>query len=493
MRLLFIPNFTKRVSKGGSLLTDSAYKLLYDARIELGEEAYAYWILPDSVKECKTELNEKNNAVFYEKPRLDNFDLRENYVDNDLVLNFSRRFGDYFVDAIVTTRRGAIVEMSKLTDMVRFADEADNTHDKRKVNIPIIFIEPNTWKYESLIDVLEALGYYFSYPIFLTETEKRKALKNASQFLSGASLRVIDDKAIIGSSYFDFDKMDEIKKKAVKSHEVVNLFYGQRINKYKRSKLIFEVYAKLYSIYGEKKVNVIGTTITGSFGIEKKIGQDYWGKFFRLLTNCNWTDYINYANVSHVGLITSESEALSSSHVEQLYMGVILVMPKVGWARELVPKDYPFLYSSISEAYTILHYIIENYEEAYKKFEPTIKHIRDKFSQKDKTIPLVIKNIVEVYRNSLMLINESNTVGKMGLMSRSLGLTNPIKWENFVKNIDKYSANMKSPQSENLRRMNMLSDYEMYLTLLMKMGYRDTLDTIMPQLEYTKGEVDYEG
>lgn len=484
MRLLFIPNFTKGLSSEkmspNSVITDSGFKILQDIRNSIGNRAYCYWILPSQLDGIGMEkvMGDRDHC-FYESQCVDNFYYRDTYVDSELLKKFSRRFGDYLADAIVTTRRGAVYEMSKLTDTTRLGENSKNKDDVKKINMPIVFIEPNAWEYDNNFDVVSAMCYYLAYPVFLSDVEKKKALRITSEYVSGRVLKAIDNRARVGFSVFQFERMDKIKTQSRKSDEFVTIFYGQRMNKYKRTKFIFDIYAKLFAMYGDK-INVVATTQNGLTGISEQTEEEKWGKFYHLVPNCDWETYIGYANMSHVALVASVSEALSSAHIEQIYMGVIMVLPKKDWAMEYVPEDYPFFYNGASECLGIMQYIIENYEEAYRKFEPAIDFVRTKFSDVTKTLDAVIVDIVLESREALMDEYRSAMNNKRGLLSRALGLKSEISWADFVRGLANNSPTISGKQSIEFRRMNTISDYEAYVALQSIMGCHDTLTHEMP-------------
>jgi len=486
MRLLFIPNPTKI---GEDLCLDSSYKTMRDLRLEFGEEAYVYWILPGQARDSEKRLDEKHNFFLYESFPLQAFDFRDDVVDSDLVNRFMRRYGDWVIDGVVTMRKGSPVQLLRLNDIYRHTNT--RLGQNRLELVPVFMLEMNAWHHKNFKDVLNAVGYYCSHPIFYTELERAKGLRYAAEYLSGSVVQVIRDHAIVAPQMMDFDLMDRLTADVEKGREIIKVFLGARINKLKGSPEIFDAYAYLFSA-GREHVNVIITTITDDTSVHNclkaQIGK--WGKFYRYYPSCPWEKYLQYAKASHVSVVASVSESFGAAYVEALNLGVILLLPDADWARQLVPLDYSFFYRNKNELHTLLAWVVDHYEEAWEKFKHVPEWVRAKYDKQSSAFNMAreIRRVVESHRQVVWKKCGRWFEKQQGLMARVLELRDELSWEEYTRNIQKQSDGIKFPQSEKLRRRRTPSNYEFYLFMLNREGFEDTCDSTEPRFIRERGK-----
>jgi len=208
------------------------------------------------------------------------------------------------------------------------------------------------------------------------------------------------------------------------------------------------------------------TTVTAEMTALSHVPQK-WGKYFRLLPNCEWEKYLRYAKASHVGLVASPREALGVAFVEILYQGVILVFPDKDWVYQIVPKDYPFIYRDKSQAYGLLAYIVDNYEEAWEKFKHVPAFIRERFANQ-KSMAYVVDEVrkhIDMHRERVISKTPYNSTKPC--LARTVGFNNQMSWQEFTQRAEKYHNGVKFPQDEIFRRRRAMNDYELYLYMQM--------------------------
>jgi hypothetical protein len=92
-------------------------------------------------------------------------------------------------------------------------------------------------------------------------------------------------------------------------------------------------------------------------------------------------------------MAASMDENLSSVIFEQIYVGLVGVLPNRPWVLESLPKEYPFLWNNVTEAYGMIRWIFENYDEAMSKMTPYREMIGEKYD-----LPNMMRDLVNHIR-----------------------------------------------------------------------------------------------
>lgn len=472
MRILCVPNITKE--RTSNLLTDSAFKLFYEVADRLQGDAFFYFILPGQFKDSVPTLP-SNCMVVFEKETINSFAYRDCFLSSETLSLFSRRYGKYPIDAVITSRKGSAVEIMKLND----EHKATKLAGRDDTWIPIFLIDPNVEKLSEAKGYLDAVSYLCSIPVFLSDIEKRKALALLMEYFQPSVLKDKDFQVIpLG---IRFDKIDEITSGIEKGHERIKVFYGARMNKWKKTKEIFDAYAHLHAA-GRDNVDFIACTITGMMTAYGQALIDQWGKFFRLYTNYGWEDYLKFAAASHVALVASPRESLGIAFIECLYLGVIMIFPDKDWVYQIVPEDYYFIYKSKAEMLAMLKYVVDNYEEAWKKFVHVPEYVRTRFqdSTTNEHFLRVVEQKVGLHRKATKYRAEGSFAS---VMAKAISLRDALTWQELIAGIEKNSRSINFPQSKHFRRPVQPTDYDIYVQMIEGEGFVDTCDSEFPNFK----------
>jgi len=189
--------------------------------------------------------------------------------------------------------------------------------------------------------------------------------------------------------------------------------------------------------------------------------------------------YLREAALGHVFLYLNQMEAGNTAILEQLYLGLVGVLPHRPWAFELLGEDYPFLWRTKAEAYGMLQYAVDNWEEASSK----IAYIRDRI-RKNHDLPVArakqwtfmcdkVQAFVESVEGPGRSIGEKNAQ----LLAESIRLLRmPCTLSQVMQAMDTISPGYVKAAA---RLGNHASKYEVYRWLV-NHGLTDTCETADP-------------
>ena len=150
----------------------------------------------------------------------------------------------------------------------------------------------------------------------------------------------------------------------IPKNDKFTLFFGARLNSVKQPDRIVELYNYLYAKMGDD----VHVTITTNTQIPKISGKDgkpiFEGKeAFEVHYECDRATYLKHAMASHVSICWSTEESFGVGWLEQMYMGLPVLYIDKEWSRRILPDDYPWFFKDKVEAYTMIEYIKENYDQ----------------------------------------------------------------------------------------------------------------------------------
>lgn len=372
MNWLILPH-TGKVNVRG----ESNFILFEDmAREFINRGDFVYFCVPDWTKEEDMKLP-RDKVIYIKLPLTGAYYVDMLVAGQELVRRFNRKLGSSFVDCVITSK-------PFLTPFL-----AVGLSDTQRSDVPVQYFEPGVdIKYDQLkrptgIDesawYLIDGAYITGYPIFLTETERDSARNFMKAHIQGKQvIKSLEERSTIIPVGLPKDILDV--HKGTPKNEQFTLFFGARVNNQKRADEVVELYNRFYE--SGRDVKIIVCTSTPEMLAKRYIGKEKLieNPNIELHTDMGREGYLKLAAKSHVFVAHSKIEGFPIGFWEQMYLDIIGVFVNEKWVRAQIPSEYPFQYNDIPEAYGILCWIYDHYEEAKKKLEP-MKELADTFDK----------------------------------------------------------------------------------------------------------------
>jgi glycosyltransferase involved in cell wall biosynthesis len=451
--------------------------LVYSHLIEQADierRGYFYFCLTEKQRPFVQMWN-RNNVMFIFNKEHDEFYYMQSNVPPNFIELFNPLLGKHYVDCILTSRSGAAALMSKLL------------WDKR-VKLPeiaIINIEPKVIEWESTHNaicpqdlLLRAAGYAVSCNLFATERERRLAEKLCKEYLSPAmALNAMKNSHVIPLG-IRCDEIDSFVQSVPKADKFT-LFFGGRLTANKQWQKVLADYEKFFS-FG-RDLDLVVCAPLGSTSLFKA---ERWGTWGEINLGLPRKEYLSRLTSCHVSMSNSLEEGFTVGIVEQIYAGLVVLLPRREWATSLLgdaAKHYPFFYSGgHEEAYTVLKYVYENYEEARAQMEPVREYIRKNYDfsiVSQKTFDVMESFVLNLRRR----VRRTESKEFRRLVDRVLDLNvDQVSFSQFMEKIKEYTTGDVSGAERNYRS-GFPSKWQVYQFLVQR-GYSDTYQFANPIL-----------
>lgn len=372
LRLLAVPMCASRAY----VTSESDFRVyadLFRAAREYGYPVFGNWVM---FEDLKGKLASPPNERFLCIEKFGSiYDLQVSF-PRGLVDLFHPVDGKYPIDAIITSR-AVLAGWMKRTFWHRMHG---------KPILPVFIIEPHVetsskdvgeGSHNVITDqelMLRSVGYAQSHTFFATERQKNGALKEASRWLSHTLVDTIDKNSSVTPLIIWCDEMDEVKASTPKKEKFTVGFFG-RLNGNKNWQFVLETLQKYFRC--GKPVDIVAVTpLAGALS-----GLGDFPEVMRFV-DLPRRDYLKMVAGCHVALNASTEEGFSLGLMEQMYGGLVVMLPRRPWVKALLKEcyeTYPWLYSGEAEAWTKLEQIRLNYDEAQKSMEPVRAMIRSNY------------------------------------------------------------------------------------------------------------------
>lgn len=456
--------------------SDSNYNTFLDlARYLTNRGHWCYMLMPGYSRDMVTHIP-KLMYLFQEM----DYDWYISFAVLDskwLVDLFSRRVGTELIDAVATTK-GMLIPLIK---------EVISDHLLNR-DIECYHIEPGvTDNFQvrgrdgGVMQLLRlVLGWAYGIPIFLTEHEKEKAIRFAHEYVSGSTLRMIDEDSIVAPVGVDTKKIDRVLKE-VKRNEKFTLFYGARINSEKQPERIFDVYDYFFK-YG-RDIKIVVTTGTMKRDARTRIlkgGRDY----LKIKWGCGRDAYFREAAKCHAFICWTPMEGFPVGYWEQMYFGLIGLFPNYEWAVKHLPKGYKWIFSNKKEAYAMLMEIADNWQ----KHHDDMAYIRELIRKEYKVGK--VYGLIEADLEKRLAHKTSYGMGRFKGVKKLIGDVLKVAGDEFtlpqildlmeqqgrmfIKDVKNRSGTYKYPSNYDVHRW------------LIDIGYEDTCSSRIPSYRKKK-------
>lgn len=267
---------------------------------------------------------------------------------------FNRQLGKFPVDAVITTRTGAVPSIRNAIDDWR-----------RNVGIPVILWESLFRLYRGGVSnehVLRAISYSLAdLVVALNPREKQMILGLCRKFVSPSLLVGLHDRVKSFYRGVNVDRLDQYvggEKRATPT-----VFFGARFSEDKAPDKMIELLSKLHAV--GTNFQALFTSQSSEFVVSKYANAARFP--LEIHPSCRRSQFYKLLTEAHAFVCTSVKESFPVGFWEQLYVLRVGVIPDASWSRDLFPRTWPFLYKSESDAVAMLRWILENYDEAMQR------------------------------------------------------------------------------------------------------------------------------
>lgn len=206
--------------------------------------------------------------------------------------------------------------------------------------------------------------------VYHTNYALKMAEESYSEWLAPPAMKIFRQKSTVLLEGVIFPD-DPIAPEATVSDPPI-IIYNHRFESYKNPTETFEILDQL-------RLNFpIQVWVTQAAGQHTR----KW-HFDRIVYAPRRYDYLHNIAVPAINTINTLHETMCLSIVDSLTLGHLCVLPNSVTFPELVPKGYPYLFSSLSEQRSMLHSILRTWPQEYNKWRiPLSTHARASFDAK---------------------------------------------------------------------------------------------------------------
>lgn len=282
--------------------------------------------------------------------------------------------GGHPIHAVVVSKAASVVEVREMLER------------RWNIQVPVFVIEPNVlpkkagqahMKVSDLELLMQAVGYAFSTPLVADVEQGARAVDVARKYLSPSMARRVEKNVRVAPLWIDTEMLDAV---VPVEHPKPTIVIAGRVNAIKQPEISLKFAQKVYASGRDVSVLVLTNTVGGrTMGpFERSLESNV-----ELQKGLGREDYLPQAKGATCFVNASRTEGFSIQTVEQLYMGVPVLLPDKPWARARVGgrETYPFLYRDETEAVAMILACIDNAEWAKAEAAVARERIRGLFTK----------------------------------------------------------------------------------------------------------------
>jgi hypothetical protein len=352
LRIVLLPAIGHRFLWGESDFL--LYYHMVESWLAQHPDLFVYFVVPDSPAELPDLprvrwLSERWTEAYYDKVAC---------VGGTFLELFNPRRGKFVADAVLTSRTISAIQIARVLWDFRHPD----------LTIPVFVHEPKAVGFEDAHQVVmdlevaaRVMGYAFSYPIFDTEKEKTVALGAARHYLQPAwALRVIE-RSLVNPCGVPCDEIDE-RTKGLQPNADFTVLFGGRINtQSKKIDTVVEVMESFFASGRKVRLEVLSPNSGKLKGFLR------YNSVVKFRPRTDYREFWQRAKQAQVFLSFSEVEGFTVGVLEQLYMGLVGILPRKPWVKAILKdkyESYPFLHDGEKSARELLERVYTDYAGA---------------------------------------------------------------------------------------------------------------------------------
>ncbi len=461
---------------------------------------YVYWCCP---KRVAKDVFEKE-PHFVDRPGIHWFDVdtmpalkvRTHYYLTTLEDKICEAFtqqkgGKFFYDVIVTDRVLATAYL-RMKLFLPYPKTPAATLPPIYNAFHYIFSPKNSpggagyWHYE----VAAAAGMVGAYNLFGGKAEEDMVKHSVRRWMSPDVVRTVFSKKrkLPYLSWFTLDSLDPYRLSLEERRKVRPFTFNYahaETELYKFPKFIQRV-AKMAARGRDMRLLITATTSLKNYeSIERHHltwpGVDHYSGLPRL-------EFYSKLRGAHAFFCERRSGEVNPSNLEQIYLGLIPILPNLPWARQIVPEGYPYIYDNPGELERMIREVQSTYytNPAY----PELVHSCQEHVRRFDSTTLTAQIVDHMESRVLELINTKSYPNLVKFMNRALeeeGITElPTyeDWRNFIKTrADKRDGG--GLDISDLAVTRYFASRFIFYWRMKYMGWIDKCDGPMPAWEYS--------
>ena len=477
MRLLVIPNIGLTELRG-----DSSWHTAIDfCRHGVGR-MFAYILLPKNcINHVPEEMLPPNVKLVFAPYNTPGFYEWEGYLDRWIHQTFSQTIGRYPVDGAYLTSSMGVAPLQRLL----------SNRERRRAGFPVIIgdlmvFDPNglsygTYPSEEAFHGLRALGYAMGHSFVSSHFDAKRLARLCRKWLSPALCRRVEEQCHPFSNGVQCAEIDRIIQ-GVEKDPRFTLVWSGRVNPATGSDIALSTMQMIYQAGYDTPAIVSTQTAEGT-------AREYLENNAEVVPPPTWdmtfstprTEFLRRIARGHAFLHMGRAFGIGIRLKEHFYVGLIGIVPNRPYMPELVGENYPFLYRSKEQAYSMARYLETHWNDP--DIQGRIHEIR--------------QNILTQYDNGVVRGRQLDTVERLVVEARGtvdqslfgrenankklvddalilLGKPALVGWRDVLQAIDSLEHDYF-----NEHRAARMTPYEVYRALIFE-GYEDTLETADP-------------
>lgn len=329
---------------------------------------------------------------------------------------------------------------------------------------------------------LQALSSTCGYNMFHGPWERQMAESSARKFLSHSAQRKAynPDNIIYGLCGISCERMDEfvvdIEDRRKSTPFCINYAHAESsIYSYT------DFLKRMYKFQVGRKVRLLLTVTSGS--VVEIDDELYAWDIVERYVGLPQSRFFDKIRSAHIFVVEYRKGETSLSNLEQLYLGLVGILPDVEWCRAMVPSDYPYFYRNQAQLESMIRVLYDTYWT-----DPSIpdlmRRVREHIKVRYNCISgarRLAKHAESVITN---MISKENFPAFVDILDKVVGdKRDYISYEEWKEAIQKNSANHLNIESFGAR----VDWSRMYFYWYMKkLGWEDTVDYLMPNWQRIK-------
>lgn len=255
-------------------------------------------------------------------------------------------------------------------------------------------------------DLLFALACLTSYPTFYSPHQRDGFLDDLRAYLTPAMQKRFLERATVIPTSLDCDYVDSVREDELQSHgkyDKITLTWSHKLYNLSHKRKCFEWMDSVYRSGRDVGLQIVSGSDQAM--VELKIPKEF--RHFQIFGGSTRERFLRLSSRAHIFLSNNAWEDCSLTINEQMYCGLLPVVPDREWARYQAPDDWPFFYRNAKEAQSILRHFVDEYEQVAGEWIPKLReHVRRKFGA-----ATVSETLYELFRRVLAEAKERRLAG----------------------------------------------------------------------------------
>lgn len=370
MNWLLLPHIGKKTVRG-----ESNFLLYRDIARYLGSRGDYVYLVVDGNFGSKDlpRMEGVRYIILPNPPRGLQYYHRMVYIHEKLIEECNRRRGLRMIDVALTSRPMAVLPLKMALSSVDVEW------------LPVLYLEPGAEDKVSRVrreDYSRCLVQSWTgadHCVLLTRRERDVIAEMLRKFSSPGDIDRFLQRVFINPVGVQTELVDRYRE--CSKNEKLTLFFAGRAKTVKQVDKIAALYDKVYK--SGRDVRIVFATPGDLSSISRKIGLSKLAENpnIELHENVGREAYLELASSAHVFVSWSSWEGFPVGFWEQMYLGLVGLFPTKGWALGQLPEGYPFLFEDEEQAYALLTWVLDHYDEARERVAFMTDLIREEYSK----------------------------------------------------------------------------------------------------------------